>query len=57
MYTGPWDEIYTLHNQDAAQDTLASEMVLSEEREDERERNKTETENGIDLLSFCHHVN
>lgn len=37
-YRDPWDEKYTLRNPDAAQDTLASETVLSEERERVRKK-------------------
>lgn len=42
MYRDPWDGKYTLRNQDAAQDTLASETVLS--GDSEQERNQTEAE-------------
>lgn len=57
-YRDPWDEKYTLRNQDAAQDTLASETVLSEERASKKEirQRKRDTQRVKYLISSMMYI-
>lgn len=56
MYRDPWDGKYTLRNQDAAQDTLASEMVLSGDSEQERNQTEAEKERQSKIFQFLNDI-